>query len=113
MSNNELSAHIAAGSQFDGTAGKGLFSFNDRSGVDVRRISFEGGAEAKNYTISVVDEYGRHKSGVHALVATTAATIDLVWQDGFPIGPNEALKVVTTGASSEMWVRVISRDLKG
>jgi len=50
---------IAAGQQFDGSAGKGRFFDNptdDRTGTKIVRIGMYVGAEAKNVAIQIVSE---------------------------------------------------------
>jgi len=92
--------HVAAGSQFND-----VFDFQSGSDVEVKRVSLQMGSESKNVTVTIVDKYGAQFAKLYEKLAMTNLTVDLI--GSIPLGPDEKIKVVTTGATSEMFATVI------
>ena len=113
MANLQKTVRIAAGSQFDGTAGKGLIAFGDSAGTDVVSISFVLGGEAKDITITKIDKFGADRGMVYQKLATTAQHIELSSGVVVALGPEESLKIVSVNAASQMFAFITHRELKG
>ena len=98
---------VSAGQQFDGTEGKGKFTWEgDRSGINIKRIDLVMGSEDKSWQIKIVDT-----DGDVALLESGNGTISKVSLIGeIAIAPGQWIEVHTGGATSEMSCVVTWQD---
>lgn len=101
---------VAAGQQFDGTTGKGLFEWpSDKSGINAVRINLEMGAELKSWEVSIEDIDG-NKDVLESGANLATQSVVLIWSIPLATNKGEKIKIVTVGASSAMTATVVWKD---
>lgn len=99
---------VLAGTQFDGTANKGLFEWpKDKTGVQIKSIGLDMGSEpVKTWLILSMGPLGDKK----IYESGAGAVANVVLTGNIALAPGEVLKVVTTGATSAMACAVTLHD---
>lgn len=106
MANIRRKESVTAGQQFDGTAGKGRFEWNDSSGINAVRIALSMGSEDKQWEIKIV-----HTDAEEELIEKGSGVVESVVKVGeYPISYGDRIEIHTTGATSAMDAVVIFRD---
>jgi hypothetical protein len=102
-----LEQQVAAGQQFDGTAGKGLFQWTDNRGRTFVRMTLIMGSESKNYSVDIVDPQNR-RTPIETKTATTAQNVLIFGR--IVLVPSEHIEIITSGATSAMYAELLTEE---